>query len=86
MQQKCTYIPDVDRTPVVPDQAISLGLALSLGRVPANLGPSEALFNGIENPANIVGRPRDEFDAMMVEGTLRESSAAPAAAPATSQE
>lgn len=64
MRQNCQFSPLLDRTPVQPEQAVRLGLALKNGRIPADMGPSEDLFNGIENPADILGRPADQFDAM----------------------
>lgn len=98
MRQECKFDPVIDRTPVVPEQAVRIGLALQNGRIPAEMGPSEDLFNGIENPSDIVGRPRDVFDAMDLQArysAVRKSkegsqapapAAAPTGAPASSQE
>lgn len=98
MIQSISFDPAHDRTPVQPEQAVRLGLALKNGRIPADMGPSEDLFNGIENPADIVGRPRDQFDAMDLQARYsavrksKSSDPSPATtpsvegAPASSQE
>ena len=86
----------LDRCNVVSGLAVDLGEALRTGKVPTKVGPSDVSYNGIENPANILSRPSDVFDAMQMEqaalklGTKKTETPAPAAepqpAPASSQE
>lgn len=92
MKRSYSYDPKKDRFPIVPEQAVHLGTSIDLGKVPANLGEDGSRYNSIQNPANIVGRPRDYFDAVRMNrelsttlGNMQKESAAPAA-PATSQE
>lgn len=91
------YNPDVDVCPVVPEQAVNIARALTSGRIPANLAPEDLASNGIENPADIISvKVDDNFAAMRAETAVRDAgtklpadtppSAAPAAAPVTSQE
>lgn len=90
------YDPKKDRFPIIPEQAVQLGASVDLGRIPANLGDDGTRYNSIQNPANIVGKPRDYFDAVRMQRELtttignmqtqaEDGSAAPAA-PATPQE
>lgn len=87
----------LDRAAVVSGLSVDLGEALKTGKVPTKVGPNDVSYNGIQNPANILGRPTDVFDAMQMEqaakalGTKRdeapaETPAAETPAPATSQE
>lgn len=100
MIEEHTYNPSVDNQAVVSGLALDLGSALKTGKIPVKVGPSDALYNGIDNPANVGGRPSDIFDSMRMEREVYMSAKAAAAAkkaaaksepasggaPATSQE
>lgn len=89
----------LDRMNVVSGLAIDLGEAMKTGKVPTKVGPNDVSYNGIENPTNILGRPSDVFDAMLMQDAAKKlgtktkgeepsqtESPAESGAPATSQE
>lgn len=96
MKQSPRFDPKCDRQAAICGLSIQLGEAQRTGRIPAYLGPSEAEYNGIQNPSNIVGRPRDQFDAIRMQeqaqaaGTVKPADDGPSGstepAPASSQE
>lgn len=73
---ECYYDPAVDLKPVEPFGFIDLKSAFVNKTVPSNLPDSEVDYNGIEDPASIVGRPSDVFDALRMQSELasRDSS------------
>lgn len=83
-----------DRQASVAGLAVQIGEVMRSGRVPSKVGPDDSAYNYIENPGNIVGRPRDEFDAIRMQqqavaaGTVKkdEPSGDPSPAPESSQE
>lgn len=76
MNQICRYNKATDRCPVVPDQAIRLGASLDLGKVPSTVGFDAMRFNGIDNPADIIGRPYDNFEAMRLQSGVLDAGRA----------
>lgn len=66
-QKDCTFNPNCDLIPHASGLSVDIGAALRTGKVPTKLGPSDVAYNGINNPANIVGRPSDIFDSLRME-------------------
>lgn len=64
MIQECKYNPERDIQKVDPTGYIDLVKANQTGSVPASIQADESRFNGIDDPASIGFRPRDQFEAM----------------------
>lgn len=62
---------DADRCPVMPGQSVDIAAAIQSGRVPVDSAPDTSSFNGIDNPGDIIGRPRDYFEALELEASYR---------------
>lgn len=60
----CSFDPVRDIAPVDQYGFIDLKTALDSSIVPSQLPDSESDYNGIENPEQVVGRPRDVFEAI----------------------
>lgn len=58
----CQFLEGVDISPVVPAMAIDLENALETGIIPGDGITPE--FNGIEDTDSVIGRVRDNFDAI----------------------
>lgn len=64
---KYKFNPKRDRQATVSGLAVQAGEAMRSGRVPSKVGPDDSSYNSIVNPGNIIGRPRDEFDAIRMQ-------------------
>lgn len=73
LEEKHSFNPMRDRLPYQPNQAVDIGEAFASGVIPGNLSAQEVNYNHIANPADIIGRPRDEFEAMQIERNLLET-------------
>lgn len=73
IEEKHSFNPMRDRLPYQPNQAVDIGEAFASGVIPGNLSAQEVNYNHIANPADIIGRPRDEFEAMQIERNLLET-------------
>lgn len=62
---------DGDRCPVMPGQSVDIAAAIQSGRVPVSAAPDQSTYNGIDNPLDIIGRPRDYFEALELEASYR---------------
>lgn len=77
----CTgrYNSEHDLTPVSQTGFIDLCDAMVSGVVPSQLPDSDEVYNGIEDPESILGKPSDVFEALRMEsyinsvGTLESS-------------
>lgn len=58
------FNPIVDKEPVSQTGFVDLKSALVNNCVPADLASTEDVYNGIDDPASILGKPRDTFEAM----------------------
>lgn len=67
MKCVCQFNKGCDYQAAASGLALDLGSAMKNGSVPASLGSSEFSFNGIANPDNVLGRPKDIFDSMRME-------------------
>lgn len=86
MKCTATFNKDCDYQAAVSGLALELGEAMKKGSVPASLGSSEFSFNGISNPENVLGRPKDIFDSMRMEKETYNAAKASAAAKKAAQE
>lgn len=68
--QECSYNPEKDLKPVEEFGFINLKEAFVNRTVPSNLPDSETDYNGISDPASIVGKPTDVFDALRMQSEL----------------
>lgn len=66
-----------DRMPYQPNEAIIIGDAFRDGYLPGRVAASELNYNHIQNPADIVGRPRDEFEALQIQRNLLSAEDSP---------
>lgn len=52
---------------------VDLNMSLRNGYVPNTLSSDSRLFNGIEDPASISGKPGDAFEVMRMEDNLSKA-------------
>lgn len=69
------YDPVRDKAPVDQYGFIDLKSALSESVVPSQLPESDSDYNGIDDPASIVGRPEDVFEAIESQRAFEAASA-----------
>lgn len=62
--EKCLYDPIRDLHPVDQFGFIELKSALDESVVPSQMPESDSDYNGIEDPQQILGKPRDIFEAI----------------------
>lgn len=63
MIQECKYDKVKDITPVSQTGWIDLAECFRNSSVPTMIDDTDVAYNGIEDPASILGRPRDVFEA-----------------------
>lgn len=61
---ECLYNEERDLKPVEPFGFVDLKESFINNCVPSNTPESESDYNGIQDPASILGRPSDVFDAL----------------------
>lgn len=76
--ENCSYDPVRDISPVEQFGFIDLKSALESSIVPSQLPESEADYNGIDEPAQILGKPHDIFEAIDTQKALEAAAAAEA--------
>lgn len=77
------FDPKRDIAPVDQVGFIDLHDAFVNGSIPGDLGVSEESFNGVDDPASLLDRPSDKFDAYRKADYVHKGmSAATAAEPA----
>jgi len=63
MVQICEFNPERDIQAVEQSGFIDLAAANAASSIPAGIANQELLYNDIEDPNSIAGRPSDTFDA-----------------------
>ena len=58
------FNPKRDKTAVSQTGYIDLKSAMVNNAIPSEVGETEEQYNGIEDPASIMGKPTDVFEAM----------------------
>lgn len=76
--EKCPFDPVRDLHPVDQFGFIDLKSALDSSVVPSQMPESDTDYNGIEDPQQILGKPRDIFEAIDTQNAV-EAAAASAA-------
>lgn len=69
----CSFDPVRDIAPVEQFGFIDLKSALDSSIVPSQMPESEQDYNGIENPEEILGHPRDIFEAIDAQKVIEVS-------------
>ena len=72
MIQECKYNPITDITPVSQTGWIDLAECFRNSSVPTMIDDSEVAYNGIEDPASILGKPADVFEATRMMSYVNE--------------
>lgn len=73
------FDPVRDIAPVEQFGFIDLKTALDSSMVPSQLPESESDYNGIDEPAQILGKPHDIFEAIDTQKALESAAAAESA-------
>lgn len=74
--EKCSYDPVRDLHPVDQFGFIDLKSALDQSVVPSQMPESDADYNGIEEPQQILGKPRDIFEAIDSQNAIEAAASA----------
>lgn len=83
MRQKCKFNKDRDLKEIVPGLTPNLRIAMQ-EHVVLDTGISPE-YNNIEDPANIVGRVRDVFDAIEAQRSIASSMKSQVSSNSTSE-
>ena len=75
MQCECKYNPTVDICPVDQFGFIDLVECLSKGEIPSTVSDTESTYNEIDDPSTIIGKPRDNFEAIRMMDSIKRSGA-----------
>lgn len=68
----CSFNPKRDLKPVEQFGAIDRKSAFATGVVPTVVPDAETDYNGIDNPASILGKPEDVFEAMHMQAAMND--------------
>lgn len=60
----CKFNPVKDKSPVSNTGFVDMKSAMVNSAIPSQIPGTEDDYNGIEDPASILGKPRDVFEAM----------------------
>lgn len=66
------FDPIKDKTPVSGSGFVDLKSAMVNHTIPSNIAESDLQYNGIEDPASILGKPRDVFEALDMQKSINE--------------
>lgn len=67
----CRYNPVMDLSSVSQTGFVDLKNAFANNSIPSQIVGAETDYNGIEDPASILGRPSDVFEAMVMESYVK---------------
>lgn len=67
----CRYSPARDLSPVSQTGFVDLKNAFANNSIPSQIVGAETDYNGIDDPACILGRPSDVFEAMEMESYVK---------------
>lgn len=71
----CNFDPVVDITPVDQYGYVDMKSALANSVVPSVMPGAEVDYNGIDDPASIIGKPSDIFEAIDMQKAAEASAA-----------
>lgn len=66
------FNPIKDKNPVSTTGFVDMRLAMVNSAIPSQIPGTEDDYNGIEDPASILGKPRDVFEAMDMQRHINE--------------
>lgn len=66
------FDPIKDKTPVSGSGFVDLKSAMVNHTIPSAIAESDLQYNGIEDPASILGKPRDVFEAVDMQKSINE--------------
>ena len=72
---ECKYNPTVDICPVDQFGFVDLVECLSKGEIPSTVSDTESTYNEIDDPSTIIGKPRDNFEAIRMMDGIKKSGA-----------
>lgn len=72
---ECRFDPVRDLTPVSPYPSLDLKAALANSTVPTVLPGAESDYNGVQAPEEIIGTPRDIFEAIDMQRAIESAAA-----------
>lgn len=72
--EECKYNPIEDLKPVDAFGFLDLASAYVNKTVPSDTVTQDADYNGIDDPASILGKPRDVFDALRMQDRIKASA------------
>ena len=70
---ECKYNPTVDICPVDQFGFVDLVECLSKGEIPSTISDTEMTYNEIDDPSTIIGKPRDNFEAIRFMDKIKSS-------------
>lgn len=73
--ENCAFDPVRDLTPVDQYGFIDMKSALANSVVPSVMPGAEVDYNGIDDPASILGKPSDIFEAIEMQRAVEAASA-----------
>lgn len=74
--ESCPFDPVRDLHPVDQFGFIDLKTALDASVVPSQMPESDTDYNGIEEPQQILGKPRDIFEAIDTQNAIEAAASA----------
>lgn len=74
--ESCPFDPVRDLHPVDQFGFIDLKTALDQSVVPSQMPESDSDYNGIEEPQQILGKPRDIFEAIDTQNAIEAAASA----------
>ena len=72
---ECKYNPTVDVCPVDQFGFVDLVECLSKGEIPSTVSDTESTYNEIDDPSTIIGKPRDNFEALRMMDGIKKAGA-----------
>lgn len=68
-----SFNPAKDKSPVSQTGYVDLKVAFVNMSLPSQLPDAETDYNGIEDPASIMGKPRDVFEALEMQSRISDA-------------
>lgn len=79
------FNPVKDKTPVSTTGFVDLKSAMVNHTIPVGVASADSDYNGISDPASILGKPRDVFEAMDMQKHIRDFKPSETETPPSSQ-
>ena len=70
---ECKYNPEKDNMQVDDFGYVDLVSVMAKGEVPGNIGIDESMYNNIEDPSTIFGKPYDTFSALRMMDQIKSA-------------